>query len=137
MAKAKGLTILLDEDISADLLVEFLVQKRYKVEIVEKGVKDHLLRARLAQSPLPVFFTKDRGSLKAGAVPKRHGGVVVFRAGHLGEEELIALVSDFITMLEGAKSIADTILDRRFLYTRDPIWEYARDGSSARIWPRR
>ncbi len=136
MAKRKGLTILLDEDISASLLIDFLLSKGYKVEVAVKGEKDHYeLRSRLARSPKPLFLTKDKGWLKAGAVPKRHGGVYVFEAGHLDEVALTGLVHALLQELESYKRLSNAILDRRFLRTRDTIWEYSPDGSRAKVWP--
>lgn len=129
MPKKKGLTILLDEDISSALLVDLLEWKGYKVELVTKGAKDHVIRRRLGKRRMPLFFTKDKGWLRAGAVPKHHGGVVVFHAGHLNEEELAGLVLGFIMALEGDKKLSDVLLDRRFLRTLETILEYARDGS--------
>jgi len=132
--KSKGLTFLLDEDISASMLIDYLLSKGYKLEIAEKGEPDHhYMRARLAKSRRPLFFTKDKGWLKAGAVPTHHGGVLVFDAGHLNETDLTRMVASFIAMMEGTKWVAGALVDRRFLYTGEDIQEYGRDGAVLRV----
>ena len=59
MPKRKGLTLLLDEDVSSAVLAEVLEWKGYNVEFVRKETKDHLIRARLTRSRMPVFLMKD------------------------------------------------------------------------------
>lgn len=136
MAKAKGLTVLLDEDISAQIIIDLLLSKGYKAEIAIKGQSDHYdIRSRLRKRPMPLFFTKDKGWLKAGAVPRRHGGVVVFQGGHLTESELARMVLEQLEELEQLKRLADSMVDRRFLRTRGSVYEYAPDGTRTKLWP--
>ena len=64
MAKRKGLTVLLDEDMSANLVQDLLLWKGYSLEIALKGENDHFdLRTRLRRRPKPLFLTRDKGWL--------------------------------------------------------------------------
>jgi len=134
MPKPKRLDILLDEDVASGFLIEYLTYRGYSVVTVRKGEPDHLVRGSLIRHRL--FFSKDKDWLKPGRVPRKHGGIVVLDAGHADEIELTSLVDSFLRAYEKDRQLAAALVDRRFLYSWDEVWEYDTDGNSTRIFPR-